>query len=413
MKRTNLHHILKSGLASLLLLAGTPLLSSCSSDEMPDAPISEGQTVGFTIAVPRVNPYGTRAGNTWGDDYTPDDQGNEFENRINSLMPSLYLVEGSNITPAGTITVDNSKTTVTKVDNVSVYYYIEGKLHTNLSASQLNAGKFRLMVEANTENNHSWMPNRKYAMLGTQQELEQNDMAIPMWGVAEANFTGVGSTDENGNPTGLITIHPSENETDKTATVSLLRAAAKVTVKVDPSISDRNVILNSLTLNTAAEKGYIYPEAWNSVANTENLRFDATFNPFEELNNYQSEYVVPNPDEIPTEISFYLAETPNPGVVTSNHEPGASEDACTELKLEVNYSRDGLNEVADQKTGNLYFTDSSDATLSAHAHDGVNEENIVRNHIYEFTITGVADSFKPEVKLCVKKWAHEKVNVDL
>ncbi|MBD5206938.1 MAG: hypothetical protein HDS79_01505 [Bacteroidales bacterium] len=398
MKRTNLHHILKSGFASLLLLAGSPLLSSCSSDEMPDTPVSDGQTVGFTIAVPRVNPYGTRAGNgTWGDDYTPDDQGTPFENDIKSLMPSLYLVDGDNIIPAGSIYVNPDDITLAKIDSKSYYYYIKGSLFTNLTATELNNGKFRLMVEANTESTHSWMPNRKYWMLGTQEQLK--DKGIPMWGVAEANFTGVGSTNENGNTTPTIVIHPSETDTDKTATVSLLRAAAKVTVKVDADLSDRQVVLNSLTLNTAAEQGYIYPDAWNSVPNTENLRFDATFNPFEDLNNLSS-FEVENPDDVPTEISFYLAETPNV----------AHENVAEELKLTVDYERDN---VAEAKQGNLYFTTSDDATLPSVSTSGVSDIDITRNHIYEFTITGVADSFKPEVKLCVKKWAHEKVNVDL
>lgn len=411
MKRQNIKNYITRGILSLLLLGGLPNLTSCSSDDdmpQPHGAAVQGQTVGFTIAVPRVN-GGTRAADKWGDDYTPDDEGTDFENQIKTLMPSLYMVNGDNISPVGSIVV-NTDPLLTKVDENSEYYYIQGELRTNLSADDLNNGTFRLMVEANTEANHTWMPNRKYFMLGTQQDLEAKSLAIPMWGVAEANFSGVGEVNENGESQAVINIHPSASATDKTATVSLLRAAAKVTVKVSSEIADRHVVLNKLTLNTAAKEGYIYPGDWNSISDTENLLFSKTFNAFEDTSNFASSYPVANPDNVDTEISFYLAETPNPDKVYANH--GANpEHECTELCLEVEYTRDNIT--TETKKGNLYFTDNSDATKPAHTTTGVTQENIIRNHIYEFTITGVADSYKPEVKLCIKKWSHEQISIDL
>lgn len=420
MKRYNITKNILRGLASLILLSGLPALTSCSSDDdMPQQAPVAGQTVGFTIAVPRAH-GGTRSEQdpTWGDDYRPDDNGgDEFENTVKTLMSSLYIMEGNNIKPVGTITV-NTSPLLTKIEDDSEYYYIEGELHTNLSADQLNKGKFRLMVEANTESSHSWMPNRKYFMLGTQQSLLDEGLAIPMWGVAEANFTGVGEKvkDDDGNlikP--VIRIHPSSENTDELATVSLLRAAAKVTVKLDKS-KVKNVILKKLTLNTAAKEGFIFPESWNSVSSTENLKFSETFHPFDgTLTDGKQNlgfYSVKNPDDDSSIISFYLAETPLQEYNEENHSDDSKE--CTELRLDVEYVHQDSE--TDVKTGSLYFTTSNDATVSAHEHKddpNITEQPIIRNHIYEFTITGVADSFKPEVKLCIKKWSHEQISIDL
>ena len=328
------------------------ILLSCSiMDDGPDAlSLQDGSTaqVAFTLKLDKAQPA-TRT--TWGDDY--DSQAGEgYENRIDQLQVVLYSKDNAAY-PLYNLWQETSSTQ----DEENTYTFV-GNIDTNGDDSP-KAGQYKIMVFANCTDltdNEDDLGNLAYTY------TYNNSPAIPMWGVTTAE----------------LTLAPGERQ-ELTDGIDLLRAVAKVEVKLNDAVAQEGFSLTGVTISKANQQGYCLPLDYDKVATTAALnREEAT------------------------------------GITTFHPYPSST----TETNLAFTKEDNG--------TYTLYLPEydngTNAATLSVTVADGDGQEetyplefknyttgeayNIVRNHLYRYTITKI-DNGQLTVQHQVMPW--EKV----
>ena len=329
------------------------ILLSCSiMDDGPDAlSLQDGSTaqVAFTLKLDKAQPA-TRT--TWGDNY-PNKPGTDYENRIDQLQVVLYS-EDNTAYPLHNLW---QETSATQEGGQDTYTFV-GSIDTNDDDSP-RAGTYKIMVFANCTDltdNEDDLGNLAYTY------TYNNSPAIPMWGVITAE----------------LTLAPGERQTLDNG-IDLLRAVAKVEVKLNDAVAQEGFSLTGVTISKANQQGYCLPLDYDKVATTAALnREEAT------------------------------------GITTFHPYPSST----TETNLAFTKEDNG--------TYTLYLPEydngTNAATLSVTVADGDGQEetyplefknyttgeayNIVRNHLYRYTITKI-DNGQLTVQHQVMPW--EKV----
>ena len=328
MKTTSLH-IAFAALLSLLLLA------SCSrNDEVAVAEGEEGKVqVTFTLKLDNESSASramSRAeDNTWGDEYN-NDLGNDYDNRINDLQVVIY--EGN--------------TFKCKVTNLSFYKNEEKNKYTYLGSisETLTANTvYKIMVFANCAD---WANITSKTNLSDLSYTYNENMGIPMWGVITQT---------------LSLVPGSRQELDD---ISLLRAFAKVEVSMDVE----SYTLQSVSIDNSNKQGYCLPKDYTLVGNTTDLDREedtdiTTFNPYKDSEKIEDRTFT---NENGT-YYIYLPEYNN---------------STNAAKIQVTVKNNTTNE---EKPYDLEFKDYVNGAPTGDPYD------IVRNHIYSYTITGVND----------------------
>ena len=328
MKTTSLH-IAFAALLSLLLLA------SCSrNDEVAVAEGEEGKVqVTFTLKLDNESSASramSRAeDNTWGDEYN-NDLGNDYDNRINDLQVVIY--EGN--------------TFKCKVTNLSFYKNEEKNEYTYLGSisETLTANtEYKIMVFANCAD---WANITSKTNLSDLSYTYNENMGIPMWGVITQT---------------LSLVPGSRQELDE---ISLLRAVAKVEV----SMNVEGYTLQSVSIDNSNKQGYCLPKDYTLVGNTTDLDREedtdiTTFNPYKDSEKIEDRTFT---NENGT-YYIYLPEYNN---------------STNAAKIQVTVKNNTTNE---EKPYDLEFKDYVNGAPTGDPYD------IVRNHIYHYTITGVND----------------------
>lgn len=337
-------HIAFAALLSLLSLA------SCSrNDEMTATDGEEGKVqVTFTL---KLDDEGSAsrgmsraAGDTWGNEYESD-PGTVYDNRITNLQVVIY---------------DNQNAFKCKVTNLSfdkdedknVYTYL-GSIEVPSETLTANT-EYKIMVFANCTTDITSETD-----LSALSYTYNEGMDIPMWGVI----------------TQTLSLEPgSRQELDE---ISLLRAFAKVEV----SMNLEGYTLQSVSIDKSNTQGYCLPKDYVSVANTTDLDREedtniTTFNPFTSPSNTIQTFSGAN-----NNYYIYLPEYDN-----------STDDAA---KIQVAVKN---NATSEENTYDLEFKDYENGVPK----DGT-QYDIVRNHIYRYTITGVNDG-KLTVKYRALPW---------
>ena len=336
------------------------ILLSCSiMDDGPDAlSLQDGSTaqVAFTLKLDKAQPA-TRT--TWGDDY--DSQAGEgYENRIDQLQVVLYSKDNAAY-PLHNLWQETSSTQEGGQDT----YTFVGSIDTNNDDSP-RAGKYKIMVFANCTDltgNENNLGNLTYQYTYTG---EATAPAIPMWGVTTAQ----------------LALTPGERQT-LTDGIDLLRAVAKVEVKLNDAVAQEGFTLTGVTISTANTQGYCLPAGYAAVRHTKDLdREDGntnyTFHPYPNSETKTSLAFV----ESNGTYTLYLPEYDNTGngitpatlTVTVADEDNKKQEYTLEFK---DY------EGGKPTTGDAY--------------------NIVRNHLYRYTITKI-DNGQLTVQHRVMPW---------
>lgn len=328
--------------ALLLLLAAT--LVSCVYDDAPVLRNDDARRavqVTFTLAAGNA-PTDTRAeGPTWGD-YYPNKNGTEWENAIDpdDLQVLLY-------------TADNAY--IARVENLVYFRNDDGTYtyHGQLTADADDLTpdtSYKIMVFANcginndTETNISTLANTTFTRDGADY--------IPLWGVKTTTLNLTPGT---------------ANNLDK---IDLLRAMAKVEVTLSDALTDEYT-LSSVTLNRYNQTGYCLPAGYNAVRETKDLEREddtpASFRPYESL--------------VTTDIPFTVNTDGNTAVC---YLPEYKADDANPAQLTITLDN-GKSYPLDLKDYNGGYYD------------------LVRNHIYRYTITGVNDGTLT-VQYLVQPW---------
>lgn len=327
-------------------------------DDGPDAlSLQDGSTaqVAFTLKLDKAQPA-TRT--TWGDDY--DSQaGTGYENRIDQLQVVLYS-EDNTAYPLHNLW---QETSATQEGGQDTYTFV-GSIDTN-DADSPRAGTYKIMVFANCTDltgNEDDLGNLAYTY------TYNNSPAIPMWGVTTAE----------------LTLAPGERQ-ELTDGIDLLRAVAKVEVKLNDAVAQEGFTLTGVTISTANQQGYCLPAGYADVQNTKELDREegspTSFHPIQSSATTSNLAFTENNGT----YTLYLPEYDNGTNAATLSVTVADEDKQTET-----YTLEFKNYTNGQPTGEAY--------------------NIVRNHLYRYTITKI-DNGQLTVQHQVMPW--DKVTSDI
>lgn len=308
------------------------LLASCSrNDEVAVAEGEEGKVqVTFTLKLDNESSASramSRAEDNTWGDEYNGDLGNDYDNRINDLQVVIY--EGN--------------TFKCKVTNLSFYKNEEKNEYTYL-------GSISETLTANTE--YKIMVFANCADITSETDLSalsytyNENMGIPMWGVI----------------TQTLILEPGSRQ--KLGEISLLRAFAKVKV----SMNVEGYTLQSVSIDNSNKQGYCLPKDYTLVGNTTDLDREedtgiTTFNPYKDSEKIEDRTFT---NENGT-YYIYLPEYNN---------------STNAAKIQVTVKNNTTNE---EKPYDLEFKDYVNGAPTGDPYD------IVRNHIYRYTITGVND----------------------
>ena len=327
----------------LILLIASLMAASCVFDaDRCDMLTDKPYGVRFTVS---LSNHQTRA--SWNDEY-PSEYGVVFDYRIipDELRLVIYTKGGTRL---GVI----DDLDYWPINESHTEFQFMGEMPDEfldyLAASGEPEPVFRFMVLANCSDDISDEENITYsqAMLDPANE----ESAIPMWGVKEADVSLLYTTDN-------IDI----------GNISLLRAAARIEVKLSDALKKKGTTINSANLKYYNQTGYVYPSGWSQATTTKGLdqenclriyRHAAINMPFIEDKNTGDFYL-------------YVTEYDNINYAGERN------------KISLEFNVDGKNK---------YFEDAiSFCVYQGGAPVENSHYNIVRNHIYEFEIQSIAGS---------------------
>ena len=319
-------------------MAASCVFDADRCDMLTDKPYG----VRFTVS---LSNHQTRA--SWNDEY-PSEYGVVFDYRIipDELRLVIYTKGGTRL---GVI----DDLDYWPINESHTEFQFMGEMPDEfldyLAASGEPEPVFRFMVLANCSDDISDEENITYsqAMLDPANE----ESAIPMWGVKEADVSLLYTTDN-------IDI----------GNISLLRAAARIEVKLSDALKKKGTTINSANLKYYNQTGYVYPSGWSQATTTKGLdqenclriyRHAAINMPFIEDKNTGDFYL-------------YVTEYDNINYAGERN------------KISLEFNVDGKNK---------YFEDAiSFCVYQGGAPVENSHYNIVRNHIYEFEIQSIAGS---------------------
>lgn len=315
------------------------VMAACS-DSDDDAVGTEDVSVAFTLTV--ADATSTRADNDGWDDYSPGQDGILNENMVNTddIIIAIYDDQGNKVD----IVEDLRVTKISDASGTGTMYAITG-VWRNAKPNVERAKRLMVMANCNTS---VWGDPSTL----TYDLLPEERKYIPMWGVVKIPAT--------------LTL----GKQNKLHNIQMLRAMAKVSVKLRDDMTAYGYAIGSMTVNNYNTKGYCVPKTFNEVDNTSDVRFANSLNV---LDSHADKI------ELPTTAPLYLPEYDNSGTNPAT--------------ITVNLNRNGKLE----GTYTLYFRNyDSDGKPTGPTYP------IQRNHYYQYLI--YKETGKIIVTLHVRKW---------
>ena len=441
MKPKSIHRLI----LSLCAAASLAWLPACSDDKAQEIPFDDSPTfLSFNLVLDKSDL--TRGDDdSWGN-FNPQEAGYAFDQRIDqfTFRPVLFKVnnDGSlthfaDITPLTLLDPGQSPNN-TQSFALTCMFAADKDKGTDYESLVKSNDKFRLMIFTNDTEYLSFaefpqtLDGSKATFTQIGNEGKPGFNAVPMWGVSEFNFKNL-----------------NKGEALQIGDIPLLRSMAMVRVKLAPlpadaeygeSVYDENigakrkdVKLLGLTISRYNAKGYVAPQEWATTAKTN----DDTHKTYRTINAHDAslvndsysirvgdEYVDGNDNPTPSitneengetyhfspnvnyeNIVFYLPEIENdnndPLILTIHYCTSAGDERINKFPFRT-LSATGTP-AANQPPitpGQTKYEDGTSVPRNAYWH-------VVRNHIYEYVITGVQDS-KISIEANVKDWQYHK-----
>lgn len=340
----------------LFLCWGIGFFCGCSRNENPGMASGSGDTqVSFVLSLSNA---GTPSRATWENPYDSQ-EGSGYENRIDPDDVQVMLFNATSGQYVATVDI----LSYTSLENEADEYRFVGSV--TAEGSELTSGQYKLMVFANcgTITNTSDLGIGSLSFNYDAEKVKGESQLIPMWGVITEELTL-----EKGKQQDL-------------GTIDLLRAMAKIEINLADAISGTYTITGA-TLSKYNTQGYCLPKDYAAVENTKELEQETgnnmdTFNPY--INAQVSSNLVFSYSEDNKTAWLYIPEYDN-----------SISDAAT---ISITLS-DGSNNTTN---GTLEFRDYANGTATGNAHD------IVRNHIYRYTVN--VETGKLTVKYKARPWS--------
>lgn len=315
------------------------MMAACS-DSDDDAVGTEDVSVAFTLTV--ADATSTRAENDGWDDYSPGQDGILNENMVNTddIIIAIYDDKGNKVD----IVEDLRVTKISDASGTGTMYAITG-VWRNAKPNVERAKRLMVMANCNTS---VWSDPSTL----TYDLLPEERKYIPMWGVVKI-------------PAALTL-----GKQNKLHNIRMLRAMAKVSVKLRDDMTAYGYAIGSMTVNNYNTKGFCVPKTFNEVDNTSDVRFANSLNV---LDSHADKIA------LPITAPLYLPEYDNSGTNPTT--------------ITVNLNRNGKLE----GTYTLYFRNyDSDGKPTGPTYP------IQRNHYYQYLI--YKETGKIIVTLHVRKW---------
>ena len=317
------------------------VMAACS-DSDDDAVGMNDVSVAFTLTV--ADAATTRGSENEGwDNYNPGQDGILNENSINTndVVIAIYDDKGNKVDNVEDLRV----TTISDPSFSGMAMYAITGVWRNAKPNVDKAK--RVMVVANS-NASTWGDPSAL----TYDLNHGSRKYIPMWGVVKIPAT--------------LTL----GKQNKLPNIQMLRAMAKVSVKLRTDMAAYGYTISSMTVNNYNTKGYCVPNTFNKVDNTEDIRFNNSLNVLES-----------HADKIalPTTAPLYLPEYDNSG--------------ANPTTITVNLDRNGTHEGTYTLEFRQYGSDGKPTGTPY---------PIQRNHYYEYWI--YKETGKIIVTLHVRKW---------
>ena len=342
---------MKKWFLHILFLAGLfgVLTTSCSQEDGLESMASDEKVqVVFTVA---LDDPSARSRATWGDNYDNNDT-NDYDSAIgddfdNYIDPDKFFVKL-------TLTDAENKTTTYDVQNIAYWqqsnsnkniYEFVGEVEVNISQTT-SYPKAKVMVYANmtpatTTGNETFAVDYS-ANPGTGVKY------IPMWGVQTISNLSLTPGARNMLPD-----------------IYLLRAMAKVEVIMKDT--DPNHAISKIKLNRYNTMGYCLPKGWDktTIAATTDLDLEEVLRPSTNIRDTNESFT----ESTVNGFKCYTIYVPDYLNIAPNSQTSVTPSTITVTIGGKNY------DIKFKKYANGSATDDA--------------YNIVRNHIYRYTITAV------------------------
>ena len=216
---------------------------------------------------------------------------------------------------------------------------------------------------------------------------------IPMWGTVTYTMEG----EEDGK-----TLKEEQN----VGNISMLRAVAKVGVKLSEELKGQGYRILELKLNYARSSGYSVPQGWDKKDNTLSLRHDEAFRPLEAEGTIAKDV---NAATMGVETGAYYIYVPETMNEDSAFEPGSGEPDELSIAIKVGKWENG------ECVETLEFPYANGIKLREYNGGEPTGDtfNIVRNHFYDYTVTAINTSIELDlIEYRTMPWIEKEVSID-
>ncbi len=356
-----------SSYTTLLTFAALLGLAACSTHaENDEWESGDVVTVAFKLS---VYEGGTRSDNaddatvtegpTWGDEYNKDSI--YYDAAIATQTVKIQVTDNT----GKKVLTDVTPLTCVKDESGNTYTYY-GCANRSAFDGLDNGTTLRCMVTANASTNTFGLSDLPC------NNTEEGSLYIPMWGV------------------GSFTLDKTTRE-QASVEVALLRAAAKCRVKLNDEMR-KKYTLSNVVLHPAVSWGYVYPNGYDLVETTEDLYLLKD-------NNAQKLYGFhPYTGETETGLTQTFLQEPGDAQAAAwiGYFPEYTNSAEAPIYLTLN-----LNKGTSSTVHTVAFKDYTTGALYT---------DLMRNHLYDFTITGVGRGL--DIDLKVDDWTTEDITWD-
>ena len=288
----------------------------------------------------------TRA--AWEEGYDPSEVGVPFDFRImpDDLRMVVFTDDGERV---GVI----ADLDYWPINEAHTEFQFMGKMPVEVLDYIAAKGKttYRFMVLANCADNLS---GEEYITYSQAQLNPANETSsIPMWGVKEVDVAPLYN----------------RNRLD-IGEISLLRAAAKIEVKLCDKLKKDGTTINSATLKYYNQTGYVLPSGWSQVTDTQKLDQENCFR----IYRHAALNMPFIKDKETGDYYIYITEYDNINYTGERN------------KISIEFMVNGEAKYFEDAISFCEYRDG------APVEDEDSHYNIVRNHIYEFEVLSIAGS---------------------
>ena len=341
---------------TILVLALGLFVTSCI--DRVDEPSTSGKTRTIVFRLAVDDAVGSRT--TWGATYEHSDAEGIIENYINPTNLQVLIYEGATFKGKAQYVLAQPSTTPGE----------DYKFVADVSNLHLTDGTtYQVMVLANcgdvsSVTNLSRLP----------YDISDLKNGIPMWGVQK------------------FTLNDSQDIQHFQKVIDMLRAVAKIEVALDKRTGTKmgEYTLQEVSIEPYNTRGYCAPSGVNvSVNETNDLTWEGCFNPHASL---------AEKDGVHQALPFTISDDGKRAIVyvpEYDNKHTSSHAATISVKL-------GKGSDYYTYEDAIVFYDYNNGTPTA------SEYNIIRNHHYKFTITGVSGGLL--IKYAVNDWEYDDQN---